>query len=88
MKKLSSKGQKWLKSLHIYSGCVWVGCATTLTTSLYVLMGRMEDAKHEANEVMRLHPDFSLESFAKTVTLKCQPVVIDMMETLRKAGLK
>jgi len=31
MKKLSVKGQKWLKSLHIYSACVWVGCATTLT---------------------------------------------------------
>ena len=31
MKKLSGKGQKWLKSLHIYAGCVWVGCATTLT---------------------------------------------------------
>jgi adenylate cyclase len=57
-------------------------------TSLYVLMGRMEDAKHEAKEVMRLHPDFSLESFAKTVALKCQSAVIEMMETLRKAGLK
>jgi hypothetical protein len=31
MKKLSSKGQKWLKCLHIYSGCVWAGCATVLT---------------------------------------------------------
>ena len=30
MKKLSSKGQRWLKSLHIYSACVWAGCATTL----------------------------------------------------------
>lgn len=30
MKKLSANGQKWLKSLHIYSGCVWAGCATTL----------------------------------------------------------
>jgi adenylate cyclase len=57
-------------------------------TALYVLMERMEDAKHEANEVMRLHPNFSLEHFAKTVTLKDQAVVIGMVETLRKAGLK
>jgi adenylate cyclase len=57
-------------------------------TNLYVWMDRMEDAKREANEVMRLHPDFSLESFANTFTLKCQPVVTGMMETLRKAGLK
>lgn len=31
MKKLSGKTQKWLKSLHIFSACVWVGCATVLT---------------------------------------------------------
>ncbi len=31
MKTLSVKGQRWLKCLHIYFGCVWVGCATTLT---------------------------------------------------------
>lgn len=30
MKKLSAKGQKWLKCLHIYSACLWVGCATVL----------------------------------------------------------
>jgi len=37
MKKLSGRGQKWLKSLHIYSGCVWVGCATTLTIMQFVV---------------------------------------------------
>jgi adenylate cyclase len=57
-------------------------------TGLYVLMGRMVDAKHEANKVMRIHPNFSLEYFAKTATLKDQSVVNDMVETLRKAGLK
>lgn len=31
MKKLSPKGQKWLKCFHIYFGIVWVGCATVLT---------------------------------------------------------
>lgn len=30
MRKLSGKGQKWLKSLHIYAACVWVGSATIL----------------------------------------------------------
>lgn len=30
MRKLSVKGQKWLKCLHIYSAAVWVGCATVL----------------------------------------------------------
>jgi tetratricopeptide (TPR) repeat protein len=57
-------------------------------TSLYVLMDRVEDAKHEVNEVMRLHPNFSLEYYAKMASLKCLSVVNDMLETLRKAGLK
>lgn len=37
MKKLSAKGQKWLKCLHIYAGCVWVGCATALTVMQFVV---------------------------------------------------
>ena len=35
MKKLSARGQKWLKCFHIYSGCVWVGCATVLSIMPY-----------------------------------------------------
>ena len=31
MAKLSSGAQKWLKCLHVYSACVWVGCATVLS---------------------------------------------------------
>lgn len=34
---ISSKGQKWLKSLHIYSGCVWVGCATVLSVMQFFI---------------------------------------------------
>jgi adenylate cyclase len=56
-------------------------------TSLYVLMGRMEDAKLQASEVIRLYPNFSLEYYAKTLTLEDQSVVNEMIETLRKAGL-
>ncbi len=33
MKKLTGRKLKWLKSLHIYSACVWVGCATVLTVA-------------------------------------------------------
>ena len=50
-------------------------------------MGRMEDAKLQASEVIRLYPNFSLEYYAKTLTLEDQSVVTEMIETLRKAGL-
>jgi adenylate cyclase len=56
-------------------------------TSLYILMDRMEDAKHQAREVLRLYPNFSLEYFAKTLTLKDQSIINAMIENLRKAGL-
>ena len=57
-------------------------------TSLYILMDRKDDANHEAQEVLRIHPNFSLEYFEKTLTLKDKTVVINLVETLRKAGLK
>lgn len=37
MKKLSARGQKWLKCLHIYAASIWVGCATVLTVMLFVV---------------------------------------------------
>jgi len=54
----------------------------------YVELGRDEQARAEAREVLRLHPKFSLDSFAKTLTYKDQSVVDRRMELLRKAGLK
>ena len=37
MKKISQKGQKWLKCLHIFSGSIWVGCAIALTTMQFFI---------------------------------------------------
>ena len=54
----------------------------------YVELGRDEHARAEVREVLRLHPKFSLDSFAKTLTYKDQSVVDRRMELLRKAGLK
>lgn len=37
MKTLGMKGQRWLKCLHIYCACVWVGCATLLTIMPFLM---------------------------------------------------
>jgi hypothetical protein len=37
MKKLGVKGQRWLKSFHVYSGCVWAGCATALAVMQFAV---------------------------------------------------
>ena len=54
----------------------------------YVSLGREEQARAEATEVLRIHPKFSLEHFAKILPYKDQSVVDNMIACLRKAGLK
>ncbi len=54
----------------------------------YVKLGLEKEAQAEATEVLRIHPKFSLEHYAKTLPLKDQSVVNDMIACLRKAGLK
>jgi len=54
----------------------------------YVSLGREEQARAEATEVLRIHPKFSLEHFAKILPYKDQSVLDNMIARLRKAGLK
>jgi adenylate cyclase len=57
-------------------------------TVCYVSLGREEQARAEAKEVLRIHPKFSLEHYAKILPYKDQSVVDHMIACLRKAGLK
>jgi adenylate cyclase len=54
----------------------------------YVKLDRDEEAKAEATEVLRIHPKFSLDYYAKVNPLKCQSVLDDRIACLRKAGLR
>jgi Flp pilus assembly protein TadD len=54
----------------------------------YVEAGRLEEARLEAAEVMRIQPTFSIESYAKVLPNKNQAYSDRMTEALRKAGLK
>ncbi len=54
----------------------------------YIKLGRDEEAKAEAVEVLRIHPKFSLDYYARVHPLKCQSVLDDHITCLRKAGLK
>jgi len=54
----------------------------------YIKLGREKEAQAEAGEVLRVHPKFSLDYFAKVNPLKCQSVLDDQIACLRKAGLK
>jgi len=53
----------------------------------YSLMGREEDARAEADEVLRLHPKFSVKHFVKQQMYKDQADTDRLVAALRKAGL-
>jgi adenylate cyclase len=54
----------------------------------YSMMGREEEARAEAAEVLRLNPKFSVDMYAKRLTFKDQSVTDKFIDGLRKAGLK
>jgi hypothetical protein len=52
------------------------------------MMGREQEARAEAAEVLRLNPKFSVDSYAKRLMFKDQSVTDKFVDALRKAGLK
>jgi len=56
--------------------------------SIYSITGRMEEARFEANEVMKLNPKFSLKRYEMTLPSKNLETKDSYIEALRKAGLK
>jgi adenylate cyclase len=55
--------------------------------SCYSLVGREEDAKAEAEKVLRINPKFSLERLAKTSPQKNPEAKRRFIDSLQKAGL-
>jgi adenylate cyclase len=65
---------------HIFS---YIGLAAT-----YSLMGDQVKANQSGREVLRINPGFSLEKFAKIVSMKDKSVKERYIQALRDAGLK
>jgi len=59
-----------------------------ILTRAYSMAGRIEEARNAAAEVLRINPNFSLESYAKRVSFKNQAHRDRVVEALRDAGLK
>jgi adenylate cyclase len=57
-------------------------------TATYSMMGRVEEARAQAEEVLRINPKFSLEGWAKTLRLKNPDYTAAVLDALGKAGLK
>ena len=57
-------------------------------TATYSMMGREEEARAAAAEIMKINPKFSLEWYKKTLYFKNTDDIDRTIEALRKAGLK
>ena len=51
-------------------------------------MGREPEARIEDQEVLRINPKFSVETYARSVSHKNQAKLDGYIEALRQAGLK
>jgi hypothetical protein len=53
-------------------------------------MGREKEARAEAEEILRINPNFSLDHFARTALMsyKDQSEIDKVVNAMRKAGLK
>jgi len=62
--------------------------AHTNLAGTYIMMGREKEARAEAAEVLRINPKFSVDFWAKALPYKDQSVTDNLVNVLRKAGLK
>jgi tetratricopeptide (TPR) repeat protein len=57
-------------------------------TATYSAAGREQEALHQAQEVLKIDPSFSLDKWAETIVRKDMAEAQLYIESLRKAGLK
>jgi hypothetical protein len=58
MKKLSAKGQKWLKSVHIFFACIWIGAGVSLILMQLALTGTTDGMLSGIDVSMKFIDDF------------------------------
>ena len=82
--RLEEAAALFQKSLQRAPNDFWMHAALA---GVYIEMGREEEARAAAAEVMRINPQFSLEWYGKRALLKDRSIVNDYIAALRKAGL-
>jgi adenylate cyclase len=62
--------------------------AHTGKAATHIMIGQEEEARAEAAEVLRINPNFSLDSLTRSLPFKEQSMIDSYIGALRKAGLK
>jgi adenylate cyclase len=82
--RLEEAAALYKKSLERAPNDFWIHAALA---GVYIMMGRDEEARAAAAEVLRINPKFSLEWYAKRSLIKNRSEVDKTADALRKAGL-
>ena len=57
-------------------------------TACYIMAGMEDEARQQAKEILRIDPNFTVDSFTDTLPYKDQPYADCILNALRSAGLK
>ena len=74
--------EKYLKSLPNSLG------TRIFLTANYIFLGREKEAHEMATEILRIDPKFSIEKYAKGLTVIDKETLNSIVDALRKAGLE
>ena len=70
-----------IRNPHVWPAHVYLAAS-------YIALGKEKEARAEAAEIVRINPNFSLETMRQKLPYKEQAVLARLFEGLRKAGVK
>jgi adenylate cyclase len=62
--------------------------AHRMLAASYAHLGKMDEARHHAAQLMNVHPNFSIDHWSTVPPYKDQEPVERLVDGLRKAGLR
>jgi adenylate cyclase len=76
---------QYQKALRISPDNIFANLGLTAT---YILMGQDQEGRAQAKELLRINPQFSLETYARSTSHKNQAKLDQYIDALRRAGLE
>ncbi|WP_246704484.1 tetratricopeptide repeat protein [Rhizobium sp. P32RR-XVIII] len=77
----------YLGALHLLEKMAEPGPAYRLLAATYAQLGRPEDARRAASELLKINPDFSIERYTSRAPYRDKALLDKYVEGLRLAGL-
>ncbi|OAP36735.1 adenylate cyclase [Sinorhizobium glycinis] len=77
----------YLEALSLLERMADLGSAYRLLAATYAQLGRLEDARRAASELLKLNPEFSIERYSSRAPYRDKALLARYVEGLRLAGL-